>query len=77
MHEHKFVIGEFGAFCMEAECMYSFSAHDIAKILADIANNVSAQQSVQRTCATCGSNHFKDEHKVITQFICVPCGASR
>jgi len=61
MHEHKFVIGEFGAFCMEAECMYAFSAHDIAKILADIANSVSAQQSVQsdtlEACAKCGRFH--------------------
>lgn len=77
MHEHKFVIGEFGAFCMEAECMYAFSAHDIAKILADIANSVSAQQSVQRTCATCGSNHFKDVPKITSQITCVSCGASR
>ena len=77
MHEHKFFLIESGAICQHEGCMYVFSTHDILKILADIANSVSAQQSVQRTCATCGSNHFKDVPKITSHSTCVSCGASR
>ncbi len=76
MHEHKFILVDGNALCQHEGCMYVIAQYEIEKILAQIANSLAAQQSVQWTCAQCGEHYHKDVAKVTIQKSCVSCGAS-
>lgn len=76
MHEHKFIWTENGAVCEHEGCFYVFTPYDILQMCNEIANKA-AQQGVQRTCANCGANDYKEIVNITVSKNCVVCSAIR